>query len=96
MVAKISFLSENSIYKWEYIRHVGFVIQRHQQTVSDYKSDSFITPDYKSGVTSVTNSASLRLCVRFLSQPIIIILVNGRGETMEISGFFYILQPLTL
>ena len=93
MVAKISFLSENSIYKWEYIRHVGFVIQRHQQTVSDYKSDSFITLDYKPGVT---NSASLRLCVRFLSQPIIIILVNGRGETMEISGFFYILQPLTL
>ena len=93
MVAKISFLSENSIYKWEYIRHAGFVIQRHQQTVSDYKSDSFITPDYKPGVT---NSASLRLCVRFLSQPIIIILVNGRGETMEISGFFYILQPLTL
>ncbi len=93
MVAKISFLSENSIYKWEYIRHAGFIIQRHQQTVSDYKSDSFITPDYKPGVT---NSASLRLCVRFLSQPIIIILVNGRGETMEISGFFYILQPLTL
>ncbi len=36
--------------------HAGFVIYHTHDThanESDYKSDSFITPDYKSGVTSM-------------------------------------------